>query len=157
MNITLTYATLYAKVERSLSVIGKRSKDADGNSLFSDITLGFREKEIINDYFRQAAIDLSTELATFITGGNTDSITITMPGNFNTALQPFLQESCEAYCVSYALSSWFTVTAPKLAEKYVGDCARQINAVIRLLNNKKAPTAGQQSYQDVTGEVSDIG
>lgn len=139
MNITLTYEALYATVDRSLSVIGKRSTDDDGNLLFTDITLSSREVPIIHDYFRQAAIDLAAGLSGFITAGSDTSITLAFPSNHNAALDSFIQKSCEAYCTSFALYSWFTVTAPRIAEKYQTDCNRQLSAVIRLSHEKLAP------------------
>ena len=141
MTITLTYTSLYDIVERSLSIIGKRSTDDKGNLIFTDITLGSRETELINDFFRQAVIDLSAETAALITAGTETSITLTMPNNHNSALETFIQKSCEAYCVSYALHSWFTITAPRIADKYLEDCKRQLAAVIRLVYDKEAPTA----------------
>lgn len=141
MEIELVYNDLYDKVARSLSIIGKRMTDDKGNLLFNDITLGSREKEIIYDYFSQAIIDLSVELATFITNV-TDSVVqfpLTLPANHNSGLEKFIQQACENYCVSYAIHSWFVITAPRLSEKYAGDCYRQVNAVIRLVNDKTVP------------------
>lgn len=140
MNIILTYDTLYATVERSLSVIGKRSADDDGNRLFTDITLGSREKEIVHDYFRQAVIDLAAETAAYISAGSKIFITLEFPDNHNAALEPFISESCSAYCVSYALFSWFTITAPRISAKYLEDCKRQLAAVVRLTHAKQAPS-----------------
>lgn len=67
MTLTLDFGTLYGIVERSLSVIGKRSIDDNGNLLFKDITLGSREKAIISDYFTNAFVDLCAELKQYIT------------------------------------------------------------------------------------------
>ncbi len=153
MDITLNFTTLYGIVERSLSIIGKRSVDDQGNFLFKDITLGSRETEIVNDYFRQAIIDLSAETAAFITASTDNSITLTFPGNHNSALNSFIQKSCEAYCTSYALHSWLNITAPRIADKYGADCNRQLAVVIRLLHEKKAPTS-ESSPIDVTTDVS---
>lgn len=142
MEITLVYNDLYDKVSRSLSIIAKRMTDDKGNLLFKDITLGTREKEIIYDYFSQAIIDLSTELASFIEMATDDYATfpLALPSNRIAGMKKFIQGACESYCVSYALHSWFVITAPRLAEKYSADCQRQVNAVIRLVNNKKAPS-----------------
>ena len=137
---TFDYTALYAKVSRSLSIIGKRSADDQGNRLFADITLGSREKDIIEDYFRQAVIDLAAEMEAFITGETSTTITITLPSNHNDALNTFIGNSCDEYCVSYALYSWFTITAPRISEKYLGDMKRQLSAVVRLIHEKSAPT-----------------
>ncbi len=154
MVITLTYADLYDTVERSLSIIGKRSTDDNGNRLFTDITLGSRETVLIHDYFRQAVIDLSTETAAFITAGSETAITLSFPTNYNSALETFIQDSCKAYCVSFALYSWFTVTAPRIAEKYLADCNRQLKAVIRLIHDKKAPEAPATKPTDISTTVT---
>lgn len=322
MNVTLTYTELYDTVERSLSVIGKRSTDDNGNRLFADITLGSREVPLIYDYFRQAVIDLATELSAFITEtedsqqestvnasvqisfwtdqntsqfleqvtrsgqylykynehllyvsavtypfntvspgasdlfthegnyyrwnngltqltaeqvealadeekeaahvlsyfnvnpatitensagiyayynnnvystqrvvafvaispqadilyyapngmaylwqygtmqrtiANNDgqtSVTLSFPTNHESSLNTFITKSCKAYCVSYALHSWFTVTAPRLSDKYLKDCTRQLAAVIRLSHEKKAPEAPATSYEQISGTVT---
>lgn len=67
MNISIDYPTLYATVARSLSIIGKRSTDDNGNLLFKDITLGSREKTIILDFFYSAFVDICAELNKFLT------------------------------------------------------------------------------------------
>lgn len=141
MQKTFDFSALYGKVSRSLSIIGKRSIDDQGNLLFKDITLGSNEKEIISDYFRQAVIDIVTELGAFITA-QTDgiSITVTFPTNHNNVLDTFIGSSCDEYCVSYALYSWFNITAPRIAAKYLEDYKRQLAAVIRMSNEKTAPT-----------------
>lgn len=305
MTISIDFGTLYTIVARSLSVIGKRSTDDNGNRLFADITLGSREKVIISDYFRNALVDLCAELNSFLTaemenysgfatviytkywtdqaasdfvsqisasgeylfnystiklyvsslsfpfasvtpeenslfkyegtfykwssgltqltaeelasltdeqknsatvlsyyntdpqtvtatsadvylyynntiykssrsasfsetpipsgaalvdpngqaysvngstimnipGGIDDSVTLTltMPDNWNPALQESIRQASYNYCVSYTLYSWFTVTAPRISEKYLGDMSRNLSAVVRLANVKTAP------------------
>ena len=67
MQITLTYSDLLAVMERSLSIIAKRSTDDQGNRLFDNITLGSREKQIASDFFTTAFIELSAELSDYIT------------------------------------------------------------------------------------------
>ena len=159
MNVTLTFSTLQEKVSRSLSIIGKRAKDENGKLLFEDITLGSREQELILDYLRQAIIDLSAELAAKITGVTdgtlltTKTITLTFPDNYNSSLDQFIIQSCNEYCVSYALYSWFTVTMPTLAEKYLADCTRQMGVLHRITHEKRQPTQSSQTYEDVNGEV----
>ena len=154
MEKTFDYTALYEKVSRSLSIIGKRSTDDNGNRLFEDITLGSREKGIISDYFRQAVIDIAAEMEAFVTGETDTAITITLPSNHNEALNTFIGNSCDEYCVSYALYSWFTVTAPRLSEKYLGDMKRQLSAVVRLIHQKNAPKNTTSNPLDISTSVS---
>lgn len=157
MEITFDFNTLLEEVKRSLSVIGKRTVDDNGNKLFSDITVSSNEESIISDYFRQAVIDLAAELAAHITTpakAEGTTIAIGLPSNHDTAIEPFIRDACKAYCVSYALYSWFTVTAPRISEKYNADCSRQVNSVIRLVNQKSEPDAPVSSYADISGTVT---
>lgn len=157
MDIILNKDTLYEKMSRSLSIIGKRSIDDNGKLLFADITLGTKEKEIANDFFRQAVIDLTTELSVFITTATSQSVafTLNLPNNHNSALETFLQTACESYCVSYALYSWFVITAPRISNKYADDCKRTIASVIRLAYDKKAPE-GNNNMADILSPTSTV-
>lgn len=156
MQKTFDFTTLYGKVSRSLSIIGKRSIDDQGNLLFKDITLGSNETELISDYLRQAVIDIVTELGAFITA-QTDgvSITVTFPTNHNNVLDTFIGSSCDEYCVSYALYSWFNITAPRIAAKYLEDCKRQLAAVIRLAHDKQPPASSASSPLDISATVTE--
>lgn len=155
MTKTFDFSALQGKVSRSLSIIGKRSTDDQGNLLFKDITLGSRETEIINDYLNQAVIDIVTELGASISAYSDSTITLTFPTNHNNNLESFIDKSCDEYCVSFALYSWFTVTAPRIAEKYLGDCKRQLAAVIRLINEKKAPSGSADIVSSTSTSVTD--
>jgi len=154
MEITLNFTALAADVKRSLSIIGKRSIDENGNLMFKDITLSSQEEPLLDDYFQQAVIDLTTETDTFITASTDTSLTLTFPVNHNGALTPAITKVCKAYCVSYALYSWFSIVAPRLVEKYMGDCKRQTGALVRLIHNKKAPEASEHSPLSPTTTVT---
>lgn len=145
MEITFNFNNLAEEVKRSLSIIGKRSVDESGNLLFKDITLSSLEEPLLNDYLQQAVIDLTTETDTFITASTETTLTLTFPTNHNDALDTAITKVCKAYCVSYALYSWFSIVAPRLVEKYMGDCKRQAGALIRLIHNKKAPAESSSS------------
>lgn len=145
MEITLNFTTLAAEVKRSLSIIGKRSVDENGNLMYKDITLSSLEEPLLEDYLQQAVIDLTTETDTFITASTDSSLTLTFPTNHNDALNTVITNVCKAYCVSYALYSWLSIVAPRLQEKYMGDCRRQAGALIRLIHNKTAPATPANS------------
>lgn len=141
INITISYQALYETVSRSLSIIAKRSVDDKGVLLFKDITLGTREQEIIADYFRQAVLDIVAAAAAFVADNSDDSITMVldMPENHRASLDGFIQDTCEEYCVSYALYSWLFITAPRIAPRYIEDCKRQLSTLMRLLHEKEPP------------------
>ena len=153
MTITIDNAELLGIVKRSLSIIGKRSVDNEGNLLFKDITLGSREEGLVSDYISDAVNTLAAELSGFVTG-TSGGIQVTFPSNQNDQLNTYIIAACKAYVVAYCLYSWFTITAPKIAAKYQGDAANQLAAVARMTHEKKEATPPSSDYTDVSGEVT---
>lgn len=76
-----------------------------------------------------------------VPAGAQESVTISIdvPANWNTALEPSLLQALKNYCVAYALYSWFVITAPRIAEKHLLDAKNMIAAVIRLAHEKTPP------------------
>ena len=81
-------------------------------------------------------------------------ITLTVPDNWNNALTLPLETALKNYCIAYAIYSWFTVTAPAIAQKYVSDAQNQLTAVVRIIHEKKEPVTTAQGYGDVGGTVT---
>lgn len=89
--------------------------------------------------------------------GNTTGgikLTVTTPDNWNDALQLSLRQALANYCVSYALYSWFVITAPRIADKYLADANRQLTAMRIIIHEKKAPEA-QTSPLSISTEIID--
>ncbi len=151
MEITLSYTNIIGIIERSLAIIGKRSVDDNGQPLYKDIILGSREKGILKDHIDEAVQHVVAESAAFVSDSSindtdSDTITLTLPYNHNTALEPFIQRSFNTYCVTYTLYSWFTVTAPTLAKKYQDSSTLQLTALVKLIHEKQAPKAPIYPY-----------
>lgn len=145
MNITLNYTELYGVVERSLSVIGKRSVDEKGNRLFTDITLGSREQPIIHDYFRSAIAGLAAELREYVTletpSQGSFIIGITLYSDANPYLEETVTQAIKDYIVAFALYSWFTVSAPRISEKYLNDANAQKSFIIAQVYHRQRPSS----------------
>lgn len=145
MQIQITYATLYDVVERSLSIIGKRSVDDNGNLLFKDITLGTREQEIAYDYFRAAIVHVAAELREYVTGETraTDSytLTLTLDADANSHLEDTIRQAVNDYAVAYALYSWFTVTAPRIHDKYLAEAKDAMVYLTYQVKHRQRPSS----------------
>ena len=144
MQITLTYTDLYGVVERSLSIIAKRSVDDQGNLLFDNITLGSRETSLIYDYFRYAITGLAAELRQFVTleTPSTDSyvIGISLYSDANPHLEDTIKQAVKDYIVAFALYSWFTVSAPRIYEKYLADAKAARDYVVTQVYHRQRPS-----------------
>lgn len=85
---------------------------------------------------------------------NSVTLTVTVPDNWNSALQTSIRQALYNYCVSYAIFSWFTITAPHIAEKYLLDTRRQMDTIIMQIHEKKKTECTVASMTDPTGGVS---
>lgn len=143
MQINIEYSSLYEVVERSLSVIGKRSTDDQGNLLFKDITLGSRETALIYDYFRAAIVHIAAELEKYVSLEQVNDthflMDISLYDDANEHLDTTIREALDNYIVSYALYSWFTVVAPRIYEKYLADANTAMQYLIRQCHHRQRP------------------
>lgn len=143
MTIVINYSDTSAIVERSLSIIGKRSIDEQGNLLFKDITIGTREKQILSDYYRSAIMHLAAELRQFVSLeapiGDTYTFTLALYADANPDLEDSIKQAVTEYIVAYALYSWFTVSAPRLYQKYLTDSQNALSYLTYQVYNRKRP------------------
>lgn len=144
MQITLNYSELYGVVERSLSIIAKRSIDEKGNRLFADITLGSREVEIVSDYIRSAIVHIAADLRQYVTletpGSGIYTLGITLYADANTKLEDTIRQAVKDYIVAYTLYSWFNVSAPRIYEKYLSDANAMKNFIIAQVFHRQRPS-----------------
>lgn len=143
MQITINYTTLFETVKRSLSIIGKRSVDDQGGLLFDNITLGSREESIVYDYFRAAIVHIAAELDKYISlESHTDTsytIGITLYDDYNDHLDETIKEAINGYLVAYALYSWFTVTAPRIHDKYLAEAKDAMAYLVKQCHHRQRP------------------
>ena len=143
MQITLNYSDLYEVVKRTLSVVAKRSVDDKGNRLFDNITLGSREESIIHDYFRTAIVALAAELRQYVTletpATGSYTINVTLYADTNPALENTIVQAVKDYAVAYAVFSWFTISAPRISEKYLADANADKEYVVYQVYHRQRP------------------
>ncbi len=131
-----------------LSVIGKRSRDDQGNLIFSDITLGSNETGIITEFMKTGMARLANEIRNFVTAeASTTSVSFTPLVDYNDKLDKSIQQAGEDYLVHYCLYSWFTVTAPRISDKYLSDAQADLTALIQqAFYRKKTSVEGLQPF-----------
>lgn len=83
---------------------------------------------------------------------NEIELVVTVPDNWNSALTLSFRQALYNYCIAFALHSWFTITAPHIAEKYLHDTQRQIVSALQLIHEKKSPITST-SFTNPTGTV----
>lgn len=152
MNYVVNTSAIKGTVKRSLSIIGKRAVDDNGNLLFEDVTLGSKEESIIEDYITNAVTDVAGALTDLVTSWTGSTLTIDTPSNKKCS-DNVITTVIDAYIVSYSLYSWFVITAPKIADKYQTDMNSQLASLVRLCLCKDSPQTPSGSYTDINGSV----
>lgn len=146
ISFDINFSEILGLVKRSLSIIGKRSVDDKGNSLFNRITLSSVEETIIEDYVREAILVIVVNIREFITSetDGKDSFTFTaeFPDDIS-GIQTSLTLGMKTYCANYALYSWLSIVVPNLAQKYMDDANNFSNYIVMhsFTHNKPAVTA----------------
>ena len=142
---SILYANITEKVKRSLSIIGKRSRDDNGNTLFADITLSSAEEVIIRDFTEDAITEIVNEvrrlLQTFSFHTNTSTgidLKLMLPDDYNTALDTTIGNAIDNFCTDYSLYSWFVITAPRISEKYRAGANAHLQLIVSMLFHRQA-------------------
>lgn len=160
INISVTSSTLKEKVKRSLSIIGKRAVDANGNNIFEQITLSTNEEPILDDFFAAAIAAIAADLrkiATLASANSGYTLTLDNPRIHATRLTVALKTAVDNYMVAYALFSWFVVTAPKIADKYRVEADNHRALILAMALEKEPPkTNGADFISSVSTSVSPI-
>lgn len=149
MDITLQFSTLAEAVNRSLAITAKRLRNADGKSVYDDITLSTAEQPLLYDYFREAIVLLNTTTQHFITDTlfsdemETPSVTLTFPNNHNNAMNTTITVALTSFCVAYAVYAWLSVVNPGIVKRYEEAMQEKLDALVQLIFHKAPP---QSSY-----------
>lgn len=172
ISVSITIAEIVGKAVKHLAVIGKRAKDVNGNSLFSDITISENEKGILNDLIASGAETIVNQLAPFCgmyNGADIGSISFVITSQnwteSNTEndkdLTKALEEAIYNYLLNYTLAQYLSIVRPSTGEKYppiygstyTNHCALIIQNIIGLCNLNRVPTPSGKSYASIKGSV----
>lgn len=159
MEMKFSRQDIINEVERSISIIGKRAVDANGNRIFSFVTLGSGEKGLLSDYVDSAVVNIAaatreffeyktctcetentTAESTDTTAEATDLVEFGFRTDADANLSLPLSAACQKYIVGYCLYSWFTVVQRPLAEKYLAECTAALTCIMSMLRHREKPS-----------------
>ena len=69
----------------------------------------------------------------------TYTVRITLDNDANPALEDSIKQAVTEYLVAYMLYSWFTVSAPRLYQKYLADSQNALSYLTYQVFNRKRP------------------
>ena len=169
ININIERSTLVNKIKQHLAVIGKRARDAQGNSLYSDINTSSNEDSVVwNDMIDGGAEVIVATLAPL--SGNYVSTTGTISFNVTCDrwktgdeddITPALQSAVETFIWNYAIKEYLALIHPSAVDKYPPRWAypyelrmqTEVSTIQEIAYLKRAPQESDKEYSSITGEV----
>jgi len=163
MNIQVNILTLDQAVNRQLAAIGKRARNAEGKSIFSDITPSSAEIETIHDFYADAVTLLNTTSQYFVEATTTPTedgqaigvVTLTFPNNHNIAMNTTLVVAFTTFLVAYAVYAWLSIVNPAATERYQQAMREKLEALIQIIFHKTPPN--HEYVLDVPPSISSPG
>lgn len=155
--ITVNYSDLKSEVRRSLSIIGKRAADKQGNVLFASVTLSSAEEDILKSYLKEAMESFVSNFA--------DLAVCYMDNDFNvnivltrrrakTGQVDAVASNFKSYASAYVTYQVTSVTATDIAKKYAESMTDKLNEAIKLIYAVEPPTSSGKALQDMKGEYT---
>ena len=154
--ITVNYSDLKSEVRRSLSIIGKRADDKQGNILFTNVTLSTAEEDILKSYLKEAMESFASsfpDLATCYMDNNFNVNIVLTRYRAKTGLTDAIASNFKSYASAYVTYQVTSVTAPDMANKYAESMTEKLNNAIKLIYAVEPPTHSGKTLLDMNGEV----
>lgn len=175
INIDVKYSELMSKIKTHLALIGKRAKDANGNSAFEDISTSTTEDARVWVDLVGMGAELLVSTIDQVSGGYTeDGETLSfrlmsdrwkdkVAGELDERdLTIALSRAVFKYLWMYAVRQYLSIIRPAMdgqglppyAAAYSEGCDRSISTIISLAYLKRTPKADpNKDYTSITGEV----
>ncbi len=154
--ITVNYSDLKDEVRRSLSIIGKRTADKQGNILFASVTMTTAEEDILKSYLKEAMesfVSNFSDLAICYMDNDFNVNIVLTRRRAKTGLVDAIASNFKSYASSYVTYQVTSVTAPDIAKKYAESMTDKLNEAIKLIYAVEPPSPSGKTLLDMTGEV----
>lgn len=137
MTYTIKTDTLQARIEREISRVAASSYSDDGVALYDSIKVTSRDKDILEDYCRDAINSICVAFAEHVTPA-TDSISLEFP-DFDPTLEQSAQDELDRYVVYHTCAEWFKDKSVKDVESYTERANDALSKANMLLKSRKRP------------------
>lgn len=154
--ITISMESIESDVMKQVSVIAKRQKDKNGDSLFGSTTLSTVEKTVIRLYIESAIRSFAGELApvvkTYIDSSLPASVTFNVI-RLNEGHKNAFESCFWGYVRAYTTYMVLTLSSTEQAKVYSDEADALLKSAIKLVFDKEAPSAGAKTLKDMTGSM----
>lgn len=167
-SITINFSDIRTEVKKNLSVIGKRLKDGQGASMFSQVTLSSLEVPTLDGYIHAAIHNVIANIRDFVENYFVNGGALVMnvvnarwthmfktnSGNTEHGFTEAFTSDVKGYLISYTVSEYLLPNFGQLAEKYVVDANRHLNNLVQMVYFKEPEEPSSKSYSSVKGTTA---
>lgn len=155
--ITISMDSIESDVMKQVSVIAKRQKDKNGDSLFGSTTLSAVEKTVIRQYIESAIRSFAGELApvvrTYIDSSLSASVTFNVT-RLNEGHKNAFESCFMGYVRAYTTYMVLTLSSTEQAKVYSDEANALMKSAIKLVFDKEAPSVSSaKTLKDMTGST----
>lgn len=156
--ITISMDSIESDVTKQVSVIAKRQKDKNGDSLFGSTTLSAVEKTVIRQYIESAIRSFAGELApvvrTYIDSSLPASVTFNVT-RLNEGHKNAFESCFMGYVRAYTTYMVLTLSSTEQAKVYSDEANTLLKSAIKLVFDKTPPATSVKTLKDMTGSIED--
>lgn len=153
--VTITYSELLPKIQKNLSIIGRRTKGRDGALMFTEITTTSTEDPIFEDLINFACEQIVSDLSDVCTGyvetsGDKVEITLLSENMKTEDLSGAVSSIVKNYAYNFCLWKYLGMNYGAMGETYAQTCALLVQNIKRLCFNRNAEDAVNNSYGNLS-------
>lgn len=143
--ITINTNSIKGEVKQTLSLVGKRAVDRQGNTLFAGITLSSAEDKILDTFINEGLDAFLGEVAQFVTTGRTPYILNV--SRVNEEKVSAFEHNAVGFIKNFALQKAFEMSGQtEQAKNADANMQRHLDSAIKLVFCKDSPTTGTESF-----------
>lgn len=139
MDITVNKQSVMNDVSMSVSIVARSIVDTNGNSLYDKVRIQERDNGLIVSYVNAAYGNVLKELADFIEGHKSGTISLATNRRLNESAISDLPDMVHNYMVNYTAAEWMKIKAVEYATVFSGRSDELLNVIFKKLRFKAEP------------------
>lgn len=146
---TIDTSSIKADVKKVLSLVGKRSGDKQGNTLFASVTLSSAEEALIDTFVEDGTHLFISEVAPIVTGGTSGtSVTLTLDASrVNGTKLDLFEKNAIGFIKNFALKKAFDASGQEEQSKNADATMQQhLDSAIKLVFCKDSPATNTTGW-----------
>lgn len=160
ISMAISIDSIKDDVKKTLSLVGKRSVDRQGNTLFASVTLSSAEEGLLDSFISEGTHLFFGEVAPLVSGSKSDKIIslVLDASRVNEAKLALFQNNVEGFIKNFALKKAFEASGQMEQSKNTDLTAQQhLDSAVKLVFCKDSPSVSSNGFNvSATSSISEL-